>query len=321
MGESKLMTPLFHDGNFNREGRRMRAVFEREITDGVTTFRLWRTAGKPDLGYPRAENDKYILHLEANGYLLPLGETEFSLADRCGFFRAVNNLYGGMEGREQYFDHLRKAENDAEIRAALEVERREIERFGSDPACQVEHILRDMENRIGAYLKSKANGGKTFPDFMGAAMINDLENCAALSAIYRAHRKEEDTARAAQAAEEERAFCKKQNNIAEQEISYALQVIRNGGVLQNETLKFYQSKYSCKTYSIVNYLMRQYGVDVPLRTQGWINDRLSSAAIKDGKCEKLRYLRSKKGRCSQKSFECMNDLIRAVTVQTGEKIA
>jgi len=157
-----------------------------------------------------------------------------------------------MEGREQYFDHLRKAGNgDDKIRAALEVERKEIERCGSDPACQVEHILQDMEKRIGAYLKSKANGGKTFPDFMGAAMINDLENCAVLSAIFKAHRKEEDAVRAVQAAEEERAFCKKQNNIAEQEISYALRIIRNGGNLQNETIKFYQSKYSCKTYSVV----------------------------------------------------------------------
>ena len=29
MESSKLMTPLFYDGNFNREGRRMRAVLEK----------------------------------------------------------------------------------------------------------------------------------------------------------------------------------------------------------------------------------------------------------------------------------------------------
>ena len=69
MENSKLMTPLFYDGMFNREGRRMRAVLEKEISDGTQTYRLWRAAGKPDLDYPRAENDKYILYVEINGYL------------------------------------------------------------------------------------------------------------------------------------------------------------------------------------------------------------------------------------------------------------
>ena len=69
METSKLMKLLFYGGNFNREGRRMRAVLEREISDGTQTYRLWRDAGKPDLDYPRAENDKYILYMEINGYL------------------------------------------------------------------------------------------------------------------------------------------------------------------------------------------------------------------------------------------------------------
>ena len=38
MEHSKLMTPLFYDGNFNREGRRMRAVLEKEISDGTQTY-------------------------------------------------------------------------------------------------------------------------------------------------------------------------------------------------------------------------------------------------------------------------------------------
>lgn len=61
MENSKLMTPLFYGRMFNRNGRKMRAVFEKEISNGTQTYRLWRNAGKPDLEYPRAENDKYIL--------------------------------------------------------------------------------------------------------------------------------------------------------------------------------------------------------------------------------------------------------------------
>ena len=109
--------------------------------------------------------------------------------------------------------------------------------------------------------------------------------------------------------------------MAEQAVSAALQVIREGGVLKNTTVKFYQSRHSASSYSIINYLMRQYQVDVPLRTQGWINDKLHSATIQDGKCEYLQYLRRKGGRCSQKFFDCMNALIQAVTAQASEEAA
>ena len=63
MKTSELMTPLFYGGNFNREGRRMRAILERSVSNGTQTYRLWRTAGKPDVEYPHAENDKYLLHV------------------------------------------------------------------------------------------------------------------------------------------------------------------------------------------------------------------------------------------------------------------
>lgn len=49
MPEVKLMTPLFDGGMYNRTGRRMRAVFIKEVSDGATTYRLWRKDGKPEI--------------------------------------------------------------------------------------------------------------------------------------------------------------------------------------------------------------------------------------------------------------------------------
>ena len=51
MGTAKLMTPLFYDGNYNVEKKRMRAVLEREVSTGAVSYRLWRSDGKPDLEY------------------------------------------------------------------------------------------------------------------------------------------------------------------------------------------------------------------------------------------------------------------------------
>lgn len=316
MEGSKLMTPLFYDGNFNREGRKMRSVLEREISDGEQTYRLWRSAGKPDLSYSRAENDKYILYVEISNYLIPLGMTDLSLTDHCGFASAAEKLYGGKDNREKWFDALSKSGGADAVSAALVKERSEIERFGSDPACQTEYIRTLLSGRVDTYRKAKENGGQTFPDFVGAVVMNDLARCVELSAVYRAKCEADNAAHRARAAEEEKAYCEERNQAAEQAVSAAIQIIREGGVLKNETITFYQSRYNSSSYSIVNYLMRQYHVDVPLRTQGWINEMLSSATVRDGRCEYYQFLHSKRGKGSQKFFECMNSLIQAVAEQS-----
>lgn len=300
METSKLMLPLFYDGMFNRSGRKMRAVLEKEVSDGTQTYRLWRSAGKPDLDDPRAENDRYILHVEINGYLVSLGMTDFQLADICGFELAAQNLYGGKENRGEWIDRLREPGGYDAVNDAVAEERKEIERYGGDPARQAQYIQQLLNGHINAYLKAKENGGQSFPDFTGALALDDLAGCVELSAVYRAKRQAEDEARLARAAEEEKAYCAEQNQLAERDVAAALQIIRSGGILQNTTIKFYDSRYSARSYSIVNYLMRRYHVDVPLRTQGWINDKLSSAEIRGGRCENLRFFRAKNCHGSQK---------------------
>lgn len=126
----------------------------------------------------------------------------------------------------------------------------------------------------------------------------------------------EESAHRIRAAEEKKAYCEAQNKEAEEMVSAAIQTIREGGILRNTTVVFYQSRYHSSAYSIVNYLMRLYHVSVPLRTQGWINDKLHSATIEDGKCEHLQYYRAQNGRVSQKFFDCMRELIQAVAEQT-----
>lgn len=290
----------------------MRAVLEKEISDGTQTYRLWRAAGKPDLDYPRTDNDKYVLHVEINGYLAPLGLTDYQLTDICGFGLAAQELYGGKEKRGAWIDALRESGGSDAVSAAVAEERKLVEQYGGDSTRQTEYICSLLEERVGTYLKSKENGGQTFPDFIGALVMNELAGCVELSAVHRAKRRAENEARRIRAEEEEKAYCAERNQIAEQAVASAIQIILNGGVLKNEKVYFYRTKYSSSTYSIINYLMRQYQVDVSLRTQGWINDKLVNATIKDGKCEHLQYLRAKGGRCSQKFFEYMNALIQAV---------
>lgn len=172
MENYKLMAPLFHGGNFNREGRKIRAVLEREISDGTQSYRLWRRAGKPNVNYPQAENDKYLLYAEINGYLLPLGITDFRLIHCSGTHDSEKQLYGGKEGRDQYFDHLRESGGDEAVFAALQEEDKVITQYGTDPIHQVQYIRSMLNERVRAYLEAKENGGQTFPDFTGALVMD-----------------------------------------------------------------------------------------------------------------------------------------------------
>lgn len=312
MENSKLKVPLFYDRSFNRDGHRMRAVFEREITNGIETYCLWRSAGQPDLSYPRAENDKYILYVEINGYLATLGMTDFALVHNCGFEPAAQKLYGGKENRGKWINAIEQSGGRDAVSAAVAEEQNEIERYGSEPARQAEYIQHLLNKDVSAYQLAKENGGQSHPNFIGALVMNDLARCMELSVAYRATQKEDAAAKQAKAIEEETAYCDARNQEAEQAVADAVQIILDGGVLKNKTVQLYRSKYDYSDYSIINYLMRLYQVDVPLRTQGWINEKLASATIEDGKCEHLQFFRSKNGRCSQKFFECMDNLIQAV---------
>lgn len=122
---------------------------------------------------------------------------------------------------------------------------------------------------------------------------------------------------AAQREAEDQAFIAAQNAEAEQTVNKAMEILRNGGKLENQTVTFYESRYEHSSYSIVNYLMRKYGVNVPIRTQGWINEKLVSAKIEDGKCEHLQYYKAKGAQCSQKFFDCMNELLAKVNAENA----
>lgn len=317
MSNVRLMKPLFYDGNFNRDGKKMRAVFEREISDGTVSYRLWRSDGKPDIQYPRAENDNYLLYAEIRDYLVPLRITDCNLIDHAGYPAAVIELYGSKEGRDEYFDSIRKSSDDV-FAEANRREREKIMLLGSDPACQASYIKKLFDNNVACYVASKENGGESFPDYVGALILGELDKCVALSAVYRKKEDEVAKARRAKAEAEDKAFCEEQNRLSEQAVQEAIRTIKNGGVLQNQTIKFYRSRYSCSAFSIVTYLMRQYGVNVPLRTQGWINEKLTSVTIENGKCEHLRYMRSKGAQCSQRFFDCMSELIHNVCAETED---
>lgn len=317
MDTTKLMRPLFYGGNFNAKGRRMQAIFVREVSNGTDAYRLWRRAGKPDLDYPRAENDAYTLYVEIGEYLAPLRMTEYSLIDHCGYLAATEELYGGKDKRSEYYNQLRNNDPNWEqaTSAAIALENERIQQLGSDPARQVDYIKSIMDQHVSIYCASRDSIGESFPDFIGALILDDLTMCQSLSFVYRQKQYVKEQALMVKAKEEEKTFCEQQNSLATQAVLEAIHIIKTNGILENKSLKFFRDRYNSKSFSVVAYLMRKYEVNVPLRTQGWINDKLVSVTIENGRCEHLKYMRAKGGQCSQRFFNCMNELIQKVTTE------
>ena len=312
MSNAKLMTPLFYRDNYNATGKKMRAVLVREVTNGTDTYRLWRRDGKPDRQYPQGEGDDYILYVELHGYLATLCTTDYYLIDRCGYQAMVAAMYGDEEKREQYFDGLRQSGGDDAVLETLRQEEQKIHELGRDPAHQADYIKAILDGHVATYLAAKESGGDTFPDYIGALVLDELPACRELSAIYKGTCREREQERKAKADAENRAYCEERNRLAEQQVQDALRIIREGGVLRNDTVEFYRSRHDSSACSIFLYLMRQYQVDVPLRTQGWINNRLAAATIADGRCANLQFWGRKSDKASQRFVTCMNELIRAV---------
>ena len=312
MANANLMTPLFYQDNFNVAGKKIRAVFLREVTNGTDSYRLWRRDGKPDRQYPQGKGDDYILYVELHGYLATLRTTDYYLIDRCGYKAMVAALYGGEDKREQYFDGLRRSGGDEAVLEVLRQEEQKIQELGRDPACQADYIKAILDGHVSTYLESEESSGKTFPDYIGALVLDELPACRELSAIYKSKCREKEQERKAKADAEDRAYCQERNQRAEQQVQEAIRIIREGGVLQNDTVEFYRDKYDSSACSIVLYLMRQYQVDVPLRTQGWITSKLAAATIADGRCSHLQFWGRKSDRASQRFVVCMNELIRAI---------
>lgn len=308
MSEAKLMLPLFYNGMFNRNGHKIRAVRSFDVSNDEYQYHIWTQAGQPDTAYPRNETDRYLLYVEVRGYLAPLGMTEYRLTECCGYLPAMQELYGGEENRKAYFAHLQ----GMTVGEAIAAEEAAITRLGKESSRRAEYIHGMLNAHLMRYTASKENGGKTFPDYVGALMAGELDQCIQLAKIYLEREQKEDAIRQAQIAEQEHALRQAVNAEKETIVAAALQTIRSGGTLRNEPIRYYKDDGTLVETSLILYLMREYHINVPIRTQGWIKERLASATVQEDFCGSVTYYRAKKSPCSQKFFGCMRNLIAAV---------
>ena len=86
-------------------------------------------------------------------------------------------------------------------------------------------------------------------------------------------RKEEEE-KEIQAEKESLELIANKNNIAYELVSQAEKAISNNEKVENVDITIYKDRYDSTTTSLILYLFKKYNINVPLKTQGWINSAL-----------------------------------------------
>lgn len=115
---------------------------------------------------------------------------------------------------------------------------------------------------------------------------------------------------------EDQAYIQQRNNEAQEIVDKAIAIIKGGnGTLENCNVVIYKSRYHSHTYSVINYLARKYDVKIPIKTQGWINERLARISLVNWVCNHCEFYKKKGGKCSTKVFEYVTQLAQAIKAQ------
>ena len=121
-------------------------------------------------------------------------------------------------------------------------------------------------------------------------------------------RKEIEAEKNAKRQEEIKADNERAKNIIES----AIAVFKNGGTLENDniTIRNENDYFDVKTRSIINYLLDEHNIPVPIRTRGFINEKLASITVSsDLKGVSYSYFKRGNSKGSQKIYGLIYSLI------------
>lgn len=226
VGTNVLMPPVFNDGNFNREGRRIRVTVEEP-------------AGKYQLFSRDDGEDKALYFLTASGRIDSTRE----------YFRDEWN-----EESRKWESHL---PTETELDEVLPLIAAQFERDMADPV--------------------------KWAKYQHAAVVNRLGDCEAHNIPVRKQRDEEDKARLEAERREEMEANRRNEEIFDARVDEIAEAIKDG-----KTISVGYDEYLYEGKNPVLDLFRLYGVELPLRTQGWVNTGLAELSASG-----YRYYKSK----------------------------
>ncbi len=304
-----MAKPLFVGGMFNHAQKRIHVKYIKTVRCEDVAYDLYiRNSKNPDVQYPRTHDDMYYLYVLQNDWLIHIGHTEWELRHRAVQAPLVAQLYGTEEGRKELFhrfhtDYTNK-EADRLIVEQIAIKEKMEEKLGMDDTYMAVYIQNILDQHIQTYLDCK-NGIGTFPDFVGAVLVNELDTCIGLSKIKKQRdqqKREEQQKRA-----EEEARLKAEDEARENAAALKAAEVR---LLQDG--KIVGSQQLCA-------LAEKYGIQIPIRTKGWILHSFVSCHIQGEEISVQYQCHKNRSRC-QKIFDIIREIQKAVENTTDRTI-
>ncbi len=122
---------------------------------------------------------------------------------------------------------------------------------------------------------------------------------------------EENQKKRLEQEQKDKEYVDTKNKIVKDLVLAAEQAILNKQEVKNQEVTVYKSKYNGNSLSLILYMMKQYNINVPLKTQGWINQALTSIQYNE-KWEEYSYKYYKTSSNSTVFSKYLNMLIKAI---------
>lgn len=192
---------------------------------------------------------------------------------------------------------------------------------GSHESNDTEYILEqsrkmkmETPQQLIETLNQKAEQNQFIKDIwiaIAALLVPEkIPSYRAAKAAYLEERERKDRERQAELQAEEKRRLEALQAQTQSQRQAAVDVLKNGGTLRNQDITVYRTLHNSSVYSIINYLAREYGVNIPIKTQGWINSTLLEITVENGKMTGGRIMYGKNQ--STVIYKYMNQLIEAV---------
>lgn len=290
--KSVLLKPVFTDnGMFNTINKRKRYV----LVSVAGEYEIYRKDGLPDKDYPHDENDKYYLYVRFEDWAISLGTTKSYMTKRIGFDTILKDRYNGdrMNRNKAFVEAKTKGKNKEFLAEEDEV----VSRIGSEPVNIAKWIHDYLEECCNNYNYTKQFS--KFPDFIGAILLNKLDEAIELKNTYNINRakKMEEAERKAKEAE------MKAKTEYEAKLKETTSSIKAGDNIVVDAETIFE-------------LLNRYNIKVHGRTLGWLKEHLSSVTFEKGIVVKASAKILKRSNPSRKFFVYLDELAEAIKKET-----